>query len=139
MTPALAPHTATPDAYIVLDDDDRIVHVSDCLRDALAHWRGHILWDHLPSARDVYGPLVDEARTSAAPAVGVVFYSGRVKRLTVIPGADGLAVHVERLAELDVTTLGTLMRSLEEIERVLADQESAQRDPRAHASLRALP
>ena len=44
------------------------------------------------------------------------FYSGRVKRLTAIPGPDGLAVHVERMAEIDVTSLATLTRSLGQIE-----------------------
>ncbi len=69
----------------------------------------------------------------------VVFYSGRVKRLTVIPGPDGLAVHVERLAQLDVTTLATLTASLAQIEAALAGRASAQPDSPARASLRALP
>ena len=43
----------------------------------------------------------------------MVFYAGRVKRLTAIPAADGLAVHVESLDELDVTTLATLAESLD--------------------------
>ena len=89
---------AAPDAYIVLDDEDRITHVSARLHDDFGRWIGHVLWEHLPGARDVYGPTFDEARTSGRPVESVVFYSGRVKRLTVIPGADGLAVHVERLA-----------------------------------------
>jgi hypothetical protein len=68
-----------------------------------------------------------------------VYYSGRVKRLIVIPAEDGLAVHVERLAELDVTSLVTLRLSLEQIERALAGRVSAQLDSRARASLQALP
>ncbi len=113
-----------PDGYVVLDDDDRIVHVSAPLHDRLAHRLGHVIWDHLPGARDVYGPHFDEARATNETVVAVVFYSGRVKRLTVIPAPDGLAVHVERLAALDLTSLGTLIRSLERIERVLTDRES---------------
>ena len=131
--------SSAPDTYVVLDDDDRIVHVSAPLHDAFAPWLGHVIWDHLPAARDVYGPHFDEARASAEPVVAVVFYAGRLKRLTVIPAADGLAVHIERLTALDVTTLGTLIRSLERIERELADQGFARLDPRAHGSLRALP
>ena len=96
----------------MLDADDRITHVSPHLHHDLGSWLGHVLWDHLPGAREVYGPCFDEARSSGQPVESVVFYSGRVKRLTVIPAADGLAVHVERLAELDVTSLGTLTRSL---------------------------
>lgn len=130
---------AAPDAYIVLDDDDRVTHVSSRLHDDLGRWIGHVLWEHLPGARDVYGPTFDEARASGRPVESVVFYSGRVKRLTVIPGPDGLAVHVERLAEVDVTTLATLTASLAHIEAALAGRASVQRDSPAHASLRALP
>ena len=130
---------AAPDTYIVLDDDDRIRHVSPPLHENLGRWIGHVLWDHLPRAREVYGPAFDAARSSGEPVEAVVFYSGRVKRLTVIPAEDGLAVHVERLAELDVTSLGTLTLSLERIASALADPASAPHDPRAPASLRALP
>ena len=130
---------AAPDAYIVLDDEDRITHASAPLHEDFGRWIGHVLWDHLPGARDVYGPTFDEARASGSPVESVVFYSGRVKRLTVIPGPDGLAVHVERLAQVDVTTLATLTASLAQIEAALAGRASAQPDSRAHASLRALP
>ena len=41
---------------------------------------------------------------------------GTVKRLTAIPAPDGLAVHVERLGELDLTSLATLTRSLTQVE-----------------------
>ena len=130
---------AAPDAYIVLDDDDRITHVSARLHDDFGRWIGHVLWEHLPGARDVYGPTFDEARTSGSPVESVVFYSGRMKRLTVIPGPDGLAVHVEQLAQVDVTTLATLTASLAQIEAALAGRASAQPDSPARASLRALP
>ena len=130
---------AAPDAYLVLDADDRIAHVSSRLHDDFGHWIGHVLWERLPAARDVYGPAFDEARTSGSPVESVVFYSGRVERLTVIPGPDGLAVHVERLAEVDVTSLATLTASLAQIEAELAGRASAQRDSRARASLQALP
>ena len=131
---------AAPDAYLVLDDQDRITHVSSRLHDDFGGWIGHVLWEHLPGARDVYGPAFDEARTSGRPVESVVFYSGRVKRLTVIPGPDGLAVHIERLAaQVDITTLATLTASLAQIEAALAGRASVQRDSPAHASLRALP
>lgn len=130
---------AAPHAYLVLDDHDRITHVSSQLHDDFGRWIGHVLWDLLPGARDVYGPTFDEARASGRPVESVVFYSGRVKRLTVIPGPDGLAVHVERLAEVDVTTLATLTASLARIEAELAGQVSEQFDSPARASLRALP
>jgi len=128
-----------PDEYVVLDEHDRIVHVSAPLHHHLGHWIGHVLWDHLPGAKQIYGPSFDEARATGHPVESIVFYSGRVKRLTVIPAADDLAVHVERLAELDVTSLGTLTRSLAQIEAALAGRASGRRDPRPPASLQALP
>ena len=138
--PALdALRSAVPDSYVVLDADDRITHVSSPLHDDLGRWLGHVLWDHLPGAREVYGPAFAVARASGEPVETIVFYSGRVKRLVVIPADDGLAVHVERLAELDVTSLVTLRLSLERIERALAGRGSAQLDSRARASLQALP
>ena len=130
---------AAPDAYLVLDDRDRITHVSARLHDDFGRWIGHVLWDHLPGAREVYGPTFGEARRSGRPVESVVFYSGRVKRLTVIPGPDGLAVHVERLAELNLRTLATLTASLVQIESALAGRACAQSDPPARASLRVLP
>ena len=98
------------------------------LHDELGRWIGHALWEYLPGARDVYGPAFDEARSSGEPVEATVFYAGRVKRLTAIPGADGLAVHFEQLAELDVTSLATLTASLERIEAALAARERARPD-----------
>lgn len=130
---------AAPDAYLVLDDNDRVASVSARLHDDFRHWIGHVLWEHLPGAREVYRPTFDEARASGRPVESVVFYSGRVKRLTVIPGPDGLAVHVERLAEVDVTTLATLTASLAQIEAELAGRACEQLDSPARGSLQALP
>jgi hypothetical protein len=133
------PETAARERYIVLDDDDRIVHVSSALHRDLGHWVGQVLWDHLPRAREVYGRSLDDARATGHAVEDVVFYAGRLLQLRAVPGADGLAVHVAPLAELDVTSLGTLMRSLEQIEAALADREFERRDRRALASLQALP
>lgn len=130
---------ASDDLYIVLDADDRISHVSAGLRDELGRWLGHVLWDHLPGARGIYGPLFEDAREMGHAVDRVVFYAGRVKRLTAIPAPDGLAVHVERLATLDVTSLRTLAESLGQIAEALAAREPSRRDLRAPASLRALP
>jgi hypothetical protein len=134
------PHANVPsDLYVVLDADDRISYVSAGLQDELGGWVGHIIWDHLPKADSVYGPLFDEARATGRTVQSVVFYAGRVKRLTAIPAADGLAVHVERLEALDVRTLGTLAESLDRVARLLGAPAHAQPDSPAHGSLRALP
>ena len=131
--------SSAPDAYFVLDDDDRVLHVSLEFHDTRGRGVGHVLWDHLPHAREVYEPYFTEARATGRPVEAVIFYAGRLKRLLAIPGGDGLAVHVETVVELDVTTLGTLTQSLERIATALADPGSARRDSRARASLRALP
>jgi hypothetical protein len=131
--------SSAPHAYFVLDDDDRIVHVSREFHDTRGRGVGHVFWDHLPRAQEVYGPLFAEARATGRPVEATIFYAGRLKRLLAIPGGDGLAVHVENLAELDVTSLATLTRSLEQLDAVLADRASEQRDRRSHASLQALP
>ena len=131
--------SSAPDAYVVLDDDDRIVHVSKPFHDTRGRGVGHVFWDHLPDARKIYGPHLAEARETGRPVEAVIFYAGRLKRLLAIPGGDGLALHIENLAELDVTSLGTLTQSLQRLDDVLADRASAQPGRRSHGSLRALP
>jgi PAS domain-containing protein len=131
--------SSAPDAYFVLADDDRILYVSQAFHDTRGRGVGHVFWDHLPSAREVYGPHFDEARATGRPVEALIFYAGRLKRLVVIPGGDGLAVHIENLVEVDVTSLASLLRSLEELDSALADRASEQPDRRSRASLRALP
>ena len=130
---------SAPEAYTVLDDDDRIVHLSAPYHDTRGRGVGHVFWDSLPHAREVYEPHFAEARATGRPVDAVVFYAGRLKRLLVIPGRDGLAVHVENLVELDVTSLETLTRSLAQVDAVLADRASGRPDRRSRGSLRALP
>lgn len=132
------PPTAS-ELYIVLDPDDRLSYVSVALQEELGRWVGHVLWDHLPGAREIYGPGFEEARSTGRAVERLVFYAGRAKRLTAIPAPDGLAVHIERLATLDVRTLGTLAQSLARIAEALGAREPAQPDSPARASLRALP
>ncbi len=131
--------SSAPDAYVVLDEDDVIVHVSQPFRDTRGRGVGHVFWDHLPHAREVYGQHLDEARATGRPVEALIFYAGRLKRLLAIPGGDGLAVHIENLVELDVTSLATLTRSLEQLDAVLADRASGRPDRRSHVFLRALP
>jgi hypothetical protein len=130
--------SSAPDAYFVVDDDDRVLHVSLEFHDTRGHAVGHVLWDHLPRAREIYEPHFAEARSTGQPVEAVIFYAGRLKRLLVIPGGDGLAVHVANVVELDVTSLGTLTLSLERIVSALADRAFVPRDSRARASLQAL-
>lgn len=142
-TPAAAKavRTAEPPntSYIVLDDDDRVLFVGADLSETAGKWIGHVLWDHLPQAADVYGPCFNEARAKGHAVESTVFYSGRVKRLIATPAADGLAVHVELLAELNVRTLGTLTASLRRVESELAGRVSERLDRPTHEFPRALP
>ena len=131
--------SSAPCAYFVLDDHDRVVHLSREFHDTRGRGVGYVFWDHLPRAREIYGPSFAEARATGRPVETTIFYAGRLKRLLAIPGGDGLAVHVENLAELDVTSLATLTRSLEQLDAVLADRASELPDRRSHASLQALP
>jgi hypothetical protein len=93
----------------VLDADDRIVRV------------GRVLWERLPHAEPLYGPHFDEARRTGQPVEFTVFYAAEFKRIRAIPAGDELPVHVTRLRELGVTTLGTLSASLHAIASELAD------------------
>lgn len=131
--------STAPEAYFVLDDEDRIVHVSREFHDTRGSGVGHVFWEHLPRAQEIYGPIFQDARASGRPVEARIFYAGRLKRVLAIPGRDGLAVHVENVVELDVTSLATLMRSLERLDAALADRASGRPGPRSRGSLRALP
>jgi hypothetical protein len=126
-------------AYVVLDANDRVIQVGEDLRDQLAPFLGHVLWEHLPGAERLCGAGFDTARRMGSEVEFPVFYRGRAKRLRAVPAGTMLAVHVERLAELDVTTLGTLKESLLRIEAELSARGSGRLDRPAPASLRALP
>ncbi|HEU0248154.1 MAG TPA: hypothetical protein VFR38_13815 [Gaiellaceae bacterium] len=126
-------------AYVVLDANDRVIQVGEDLRDQLAPFLGHVLWEHMPGAEPLCGPGFDEARRIGSEVEFPVFYRGRAKRLRAVPAGETLAVHVERLAELEVTTLGTLRESLLRIEAELPARGSGQLDRPAPSSLRALP
>jgi hypothetical protein len=124
---------------VVLDANDRVIQVGEGIRDQLAPFLGHVLWEHMPDAEPLFGPGFDEARRRGAEVEFPVFYRARAERLRAVPVGDTLAVHIEHLPELDVTTLGTLKESLLRIEAELSAPASERLDRRAHASLRALP
>ena len=130
---------ATETAYIVLDREDRVVQVGLDLYEQFAPFLGHVLWEHMPDAEPLYGPGFDEARRIGRTVEFAAFYRGRAKQLRAVPSGETLAVHVVRLAELDVRTLGTLAESLRRIEQELGAREPELRDPPAPGSLQALP
>jgi hypothetical protein len=125
--------------YFVLDEDDRVTYVGPRRDHAASHFVGQTLWSGLPEAEPLLGPRFAEARSTGEPVEFTVFYAGATTQIRAIPAADGLAVHVERLVELDVRTLATLAESLQRIEDALAARAHVRRDRRAAESLRALP
>jgi len=96
-TPAEAALRASaPEAYTVLDDEDRIVHLSAPYRDTRGRSIGHVFWDHLPHAREVYEPHFAEARSTGRAVEAVVFYAGRLGRVGQGDRPLGIVFRVQR-------------------------------------------
>jgi hypothetical protein len=140
MAPGPAEDTrADRDDYIVLDAENRIVRVGPALHAAMSPFLGHVLWERLPGAEPLYSPHFDEARRTGAPVEFTVFYAAELKTIRATPVGEDLAVHVTRIRQLEVTTLGTLAASLRAMSSELAAPASEPPDRPAAASLRALP
>ena len=125
--------------YFVLDHEDRVVHVGPRRHYAAKPFFGQVLWSRLPGAEVLLAPGFAEARASGRPVEFAVFYAGCAMSIRAVPAADGLAVHVEHLTELNVRTLATLAESLRQIEAELVARAPARPDPPARESLQALP
>lgn len=125
--------------YYVVDANDRLIQVSESLRETMGPFVGNSLWECFPRAHEIFERHFSEARESERELEFKAFYAGAAIHLRLLPSGESLTVYPKRLAEVDVRTLGTLTESLRRIEAVLADQASEQLDPRAHGSLRALP
>jgi hypothetical protein len=136
--PADRPEPAGDD-YVLLDPEDRIVRVGPALDAAMGPFVGQSLWERLPGAQPVYGPRFDEARRTGETVEFTVFYAAQLKRIRATPVGAELVVHVTRIRELDVTSLGTLAASLREMTSELTDPRPGPPDRPAPASLRALP
>ena len=100
---------------------------------------GNSLWECLPRAQDLFGESFDDARASGREVEFTTFYAGTAMRLRIVPAGETLTVFPERLAEVNLRTLGTLAESLRRIEQELGAREPAPPDPPARGSLRALP
>jgi hypothetical protein len=140
-TPVYAsPGVLAPDsAYVVLDSEDRILRVGPEEHGLFGPLVGHPLWETLPSAEPLLRANLDRARSTGEEVRFSAFYAGRLRHCRAVPAADGLAVHIEHGAELDIRTLGTLAESLRLIEEELAARERGRHDRPAPASLPALP
>jgi hypothetical protein len=125
--------------YLLLDEDDRIVRVGPALFESMSPFVGHVLWERIPHARELYKPHFDEARRAKRVVEFTSFYAAELKRIRAIPFGTDLTVYVERVRRLDVTTLETLEESLRAMTCALERQSSEPHDPRERGSLKALP
>jgi len=127
------------DEYLVLDDDVRIVRVGPSLEARFGPFTGHVLWERLPGAQELYGPCFDEARRTGRSTELAVFYGAQLERLRATPGFEGLTVRVTSIRDLDVRTVETLAASLRAMESELAARASGPPGSPALSSPRALP
>jgi len=127
------------DDFYVVDGDDRVIQVSDGLHESMGPCMGNSLWECFPRAEDLFSEYFDGARESGREVEFTTFYAGTAIRLRIVPAGQTLTVYPERLAEVNLRTLGTLAESLRRIEEELGAREPAPLDPLARGSLRALP
>lgn len=123
----------------VLDARDRITGVTGSLEPTLRHALGHSIWETSPDAEVLFKSHFDRARRTGQEVEFTEFFRGYLAHRRVVPAGETLTVYVTPVRELDVTTLGTLAKSLEQIEAELAARASGPPGRRAHESLRALP
>jgi hypothetical protein len=109
--------------WIVLDEEDRIVDVSDDVESIFGPLLGERLWDHFPSARPVFSPYCEQARRSGEPVELVKFFEGALKRVRYAPTGSRLTATWEVLAAVDVSSLDSLRDSLRSVVAALADAE----------------
>lgn len=123
----------------VLDAEDRITYANTGEPGPRYPFVGQVIWDRLPGAEPLFRHKLDEVRRSGRVVECTIFYAGRTRHIRAVPAADGIALHVEQLTELNVRTLATLAESLRRIEAELDAREPERHDPPAPASLQALP
>jgi hypothetical protein len=121
---------------MILDEDDRIVHVGPDAQIFLGEHEGRSLWDAFPAARPLFQPYYDQARRLGEPVVFVQFYAGYVTRVTAVPAGAELHVFWEELDHIDTLTLEGLHDSLARALGVIEVEESRLRRERARGRLR---
>ena len=119
MLPALA-----VTQWIVLDEDDRIVEVSENAADVFGPLKGESLWETFPSAREVFGPYCDRARRTGEVVELVKFFEGTLKHVRYAPQGSRVLAIWENLASVDVSSVESLRHSLLEIADMLADPDA---------------
>jgi len=126
-------------SHYVLDHEDRIMLVNTGRPGPQDPFVGQVIWERLPGAEPLLRHRLDEARRTGREVGFTIFYAGRTRHIRAVPAADGLAVYVEQLTELNVRTLAALAESLRQIVAELDAREPVRRDPQAPVSPQALP
>jgi hypothetical protein len=122
-------HVAVPSAaveltqWIVLDEGDRIVDVSENADPVFASLLGQSLWDAFPNAREVFGPYCDRARRTGEVVELVKFFEGTLKRVRYAPDGSRVIAIWENLGSVDVSSVESLRNSLLEMADALVDED----------------
>ena len=118
--------------WIVLDEEDRIVDVSEDVEPVFGPLLGESLWEHFPTARPVFAPYCEQARRTGEAVELVKFFEGTLKRVRYAPHGSQLTATWEVLAAVDVSSLDALQESLRSIVAALSEAErgaDAERPP----------
>jgi hypothetical protein len=118
--------------WIVLDEEDRVVEVSEDARPEFEPLLGERLWETFPDASEVFGPYCERARLTGEVVELVRFFEGTLKRVRYSPEGSRVTATWEVLAAVDVSSVENLRRSLLEMANILADSS-------AEGALRARP
>jgi hypothetical protein len=108
--------------WIVLDEDDRIVEVSENAEPVFASLLGESLWDAFPNAAEVFAPYCERARRTGEVVELVRFFEGTLKRVRYTPDGSRVIAIWENLASVDVSSVESLRDSLLEIADALVDE-----------------
>jgi hypothetical protein len=110
--------------WIVLDEEDRIVDVSENAVDVFGPLKGESLWETFPSARAVFAPYCERARRTGEVVELVKFFEGTLKHVRYTPEGSRVIAIWENLASVDVSSVESLRHSLLEIADMLADTDA---------------
>ena len=122
--------------YIVFDEEDRIVEVSELAVPVFGSFLGQNLWDCFPDSRPLYEPHYAKARRTGEPVEFAQYYNGRVMLVEAVPSGTHVTLWYEVLAILDVLTIEGLRESFDSALAKLSAAEENIRREQVRASLR---
>jgi hypothetical protein len=122
--------------YIVFDDRDCIVEVSDLAMPVFGSFLGQSVWSCFPDSRPLYEAHYARARRTGVPVEFAQYYNGRVMLVKAVPNGTRITLWYEVVAILDVLTIEGLRESLDSALATLVDAEEAMRRENVRTSLR---